>query len=254
MTTPRLVALLGAKGGCGTTLLTANLAANIHVDGGVCVIDLDNGKGDLAAILDLSPTQSVPQLLARDCDTTLLRGSALEHPAGFRVLGQPQDMCQLVRPAPAEVRRFLDVVRQTWEVALLDCGSRVDDATIAALRAADVVMVVSTPDVLALRDAGRERALLERIGVPIERQWMVVNQVGRGISVEEIEEILGVNVTATLPKDDAACDRAIGAGALLQEVAPHAALSKTFAALWPRLNGEKPARHGWRLPWMRGVA
>lgn len=254
MDSPRLVALIGAKGGCGTTMLTANLAANIHVENGVCAVDLDHGKGDLAALLDLKPTQAVPQLLSRDCDPTLLRGCAIDHPAGFEVLGQPQDMSQLVRPSPVELRRFLEIVRDTWGLSLLDCGSRVDDAVLAALRMADRVIVVTTPDVIALRDAVRIRALLERIGVGADRQWLVVNQVGRGLALDEIEETLGVAVNASVPRDDVACARAVNSGALVQEVAPHSAFSKALPGLWATLNGEKPARRGWRLPWMWGAA
>lgn len=250
----QLVALLGAKGGCGTTTVTANLAANLPHGSGVCAIDMDHGKGDLAAMLDLRPTTAVPQLLTRDCDPTLLRGCAVDHPAGFEVLGQPQDMSQLVRPTPSEVGRLLEVTRDTWGLVLLDCGSRVDDAVLAALREADHVAIVTTTDVLAARDTVRVRALLSRMGIPEEHQWVIVNGVGRGLSVDELEQVLGVRVSATLPRDDAACARALEVGALLQEVAPHAALSRCFPGLWATLNGEKPARRTWRLPWMRGVA
>ena len=145
-------------------------------------------------------------------------------------------------------------VRATWGVVLMDCGSRVDDAVLAALRSADQVVIVTSPDLLALRDAARIRALLGRIGIAPEHEWLLLNQAGKGLAVEEIEEVLGVPVSATLPRDEQACERAITSGALIQEVAPHSALSRQIAGLWASLNGEKPARRGWRLPWMWGAA
>jgi pilus assembly protein CpaE len=249
----RLIALLGAKGGCGTTLLTCHLAATAQADAGVCAIDADFAKGDLAAMLDLELPQTIPGLLGRECDATLLRGSAAHHRAGFDVLGQPTEMAQLVRPLPLEVTTFLHAVRSTWGLVFVDCGSRVDDAVAPILRAAERVVLVTTPDVLGVRDAGRVRSLLARLGLDPARQSLVVNRAGRGLPSDEIADLLGMPVAATLPDDNRLCLRAIEEGALLIGLSGRP-LSRALGTLWSSLDGEPPAQRRWRLPWMWGVA
>lgn len=249
----RVVALLGAKGGCGTTLLTAHLAATARSEAGVCAVDADFAKGDLAAMLDLELPQTLPMLLGRTCDATLLRGSAAHHRAGFDVLGQPTEMAELVRPLPDEVTSVLAAARDTWGLVIVDCGSRVDDAVLPLLRAADRLVLVATPDVMGVRDAGRVRTLLTRLGLDPTRQSLVVNRAGRGLGSDQIAELLGTPVVATLPNDERLCVQAAEEGALLFGLSGRSPLSRALGALWSAIEGEQPAPRRWRLPWMWGV-
>lgn len=252
---PRLVAVVGSKGGCGATTITANLAAELAGDHSVCAIDLDFGRGDLAGLLDLTPTASIPALLAGNLDVALLRGSAVRHRGGFAVLAQPAELLQVVRPSPAEVKRLLEVALATWELVLADCGDRVDEATLAALPLADRVLIVATLDVLAIRNVVRLRTLLREIGVPPERQWLVLNKVPRHptLAIEEVEELLKLRASATLQDDQATCQQAAYEGKTIHDLATSSALTRDFTTLWSRLNGEPvPTRS--RLSWLGGMS
>lgn len=255
MGAPRLIGVLGAKGGCGTTLVTANLAGSLVGDHRVCALDLDFGKGDLAGLLDLTPVLSVPELLSCQLDPTLLRGSAARHRSGLSVLGQPKDMTLLVRPTAEELRRLLAEAKEAWDLVFVDLGSRIDDTVIATIREMEKLVLVTSEGLLALRDVNRMRALLRHAEIPVDRQWLVVNHLRRHPPMpdSEIEELLHVHVDAVLPTDAAACDRAAMEGALLWEAAPSSPLAQHLVSLWTQLlDGPVPAPK-WHLPWAGGV-
>ena len=60
----QVVALMGAKGGVGTTFLSVNLAAELAPVHHVCVADLDFSMGDVASMLDIQPASHMHDLLA----------------------------------------------------------------------------------------------------------------------------------------------------------------------------------------------
>lgn len=248
----RRVALIGAKGGCGTTTVTANLAATLAADRTVGVLDLDSGKGDLAALLDLTPAATVPSLLAAPFDAALLRGAAARHHTGFSVIAQPDELALLARPLPAEAIGLINVAVEAWALVLLDCGARMDETMVAVLRHVDLVVIVATPELLALRDVVRLRSLLKTLGVPEDHQHLVINRANQSTAfpVADVEELMHVPVTATIHDDAANCERAIADGRLLREVAPGAAITHDLEQLWSRILGEQPpTRRKWRLPW-----
>lgn len=255
MGAPRLIGVLGAKGGCGTTLVTANLAGSLAADHRVCALDLDFGKGDLAGLLDLTPVLTVPELLACQLDPTLLRGSAARHRSGLAVLGQPKDMTLLVRPTADELRRLLAEARDAWDLVFVDLGSRIDDTVLVSIREMDRIVLVTCEGLLALRDVNRVRALLQNAEIPTDRVWLVVNHLRRHPPMPdaEIEELLHVHVDAILPTDAAACDAATMEGALLWEAAPTSPLSRSFSSLWTQLVDGPVAAPKWHLPWAGGV-
>lgn len=257
MADPHVIAVVGAKGGCGATLLTASIAANISATRSVCAIDLDFARGDLAGMLDLDLPRSLPELMDSVTDATLLQGCAVRHQDGFSVLGQPRDMSQLVRPTRAEVKALITVARGAWEVLVLDVGSRMDEAFVAAVTEADQVLLVSTRDVLAFRNLVRLRALLvERLAVPADRLRVVVNMLPgrRAAAVDELADLAGLKIAANLRLDDDAANRAIAAGRVVHSIAPRSPLAQDLEAFWRKAFpvAETPPQR-WHLPWI-GVA
>ncbi len=250
---PRLIAVVGAKGGCGATTLTVHLGAELASTRGVCVIDLDFGRGDLAGLLNLEAPSSIPTLLAGPLDAARLRGSAAHHVSGLVALVQPTSLRDAVHPSKGDVTRLLQVARETWDLVLVDCGDRVDEPMIEALNLADRVILVMTPDVLAVRDVVRLRDLRQGLGIPEEKEWIVLNKLSRhpALSLEDVEDLLRVRASATLAEDTPAINLAVIQGKALRDVAAGSNLGREFATLWARLTGEAaPLRR--RTSWLGG--
>jgi pilus assembly protein CpaE len=249
MEEPRVVAVVGARGGCGTTTLTANLAAELASSRTVCALDLDFGRGDLAGLLNLSPAVSIPKLLTDSLDPAKLRGSALSAGPRCSILAQPTELSQLVRPTREEVTHLLDVARQTWDLVLVDCGDSVSEAMLAAVHVADRVMIVATADVLAIQNVVRLLALLREVGVSDDRRWLVLSQLFRypDLSEADIEALLKVKIHATFRRDHPACADAARNGKIVKELHGSSDFVRDIAAAWDKLT-EKPApAHTWKF-------
>ncbi len=249
----RIIAVVGVKGGCGATLIAANLAAGLSEARSVCAIDLDFSRGDLAGILDLEPVRALPEILGSELDAPRIRGCALTHPDHFSVLGQPSDLSRLVNPSLNEVNHLLTVAQSAWDTLVLDVGSRMNHALVAAVMRADAVVLVSTHDVLALRNLVRMRALLtRRLAIPNERIRIVLNRVSHGASAirEELVDVADFEVAARVRKDDAAASLALAAGRSVAEVAPRSSLARDMLALKNTVLGEAPVSQPWHLPWI----
>jgi Flp pilus assembly CpaE family ATPase len=252
-----VVAVAGSKGGCGVTTLVVNLGAELAVGRRVCLIDLAGSQGDIAAYLDLDCEHEVSELAElEDLDATLLQGVATSHRSGLVVLPQPTDMAQVRQLDSAAVRRVLEACRLAYDVVLVDCNTRVDEATLSASMLADVVVLVATPDVPAVRDAHRHLRLLDRLHVDRDRVRLVLNQGSRHqqLSVAEIEDQLNHEVAAVVRADPAVCARSQLTGRLLRELPGRSRADDDISRLWPALVGEAAgasSRRGTLASWLR---
>lgn len=252
----RVVVVLGAKGGVGTTLVAAHLAAQLAARRFACLVDLDEGKGDVAAWLGLRSGRSLNLLFdAIDhLDASLVKGSVEEHPSGLNVLAQPYDLTQLHHFTADEVNRLLRVVRELYEDVVIDAGSRVSVAGLTCAMAATHVLLVLEPEIVALRDSLRTLNLLRRLGVDDAHVHLVLNHLGApyALPVDDVEAQLKRPVLAELTHDPAAAAQATLRGVLLDEVAPRAPLTTDLHRLGALLHGQPtvPERRGF-WPWSR---
>jgi pilus assembly protein CpaE len=231
----KITAIMGAKGGSGTTLLTVNLAAELADSVSALVLDMDFVLGDTAVFLDLSPELSMTDVLRNVArlDAELLSSTLMEHSGGMRVLPQPAVPLDDVSYDTDAVMRTLDLSAEQADEVVVDCGAGVNEATMVTVSTADRVLLVITPDVPSVRAAWIRLQLLERLDVPHDRIHLVVNHWGAhaGLSRREIEEHLGCTVYATINDDPKAAAAAVNEGQLLRERGGRAKITKDIAKL-----------------------
>lgn len=236
----RLVAFMGSKGGCGVTLLVVNLAAELASGSRVCVVDLAGSHGDVAAYLDLQCERELSELIEFEhIDAGLLEAVATKHRSGVAVLPQPTDLAETALLDSDAVGRVLEASRLAYDIVLVDCDARLDEATLTTAMSADIVALVFTPDVPAVRDANRELRLLDRLGVDRDRVRLVLNQGSRRqqLSVAQIQDQLGREVAAVVRADRSACARCHLTGQLLRELPGRHLIDEDICRLWPALVG-----------------
>jgi len=229
-----LIAIVGSKGGCGVSFLTINIAAELSAIERVVVLDLDFSMGDIAAFLDLEPNNSIHDVL-RDLDRLderMLAGSVTVHPSKVHVLAQPTELVNHEEVHGEDIMRVLSTAAETYQYVLADCGGRIDLSTLTTTSVADRVILVTTPDVVSVRNAWRRLQLMDRLGVERDAIRLVVNKWGRNaeLRLADIEKNLQCKVAATIALDDQNCSRAVNKGRLLREVAPRSPVLKDIAA------------------------
>jgi len=224
--TAMVVTLVGAKGGVGTTLLAAHLAAELAGIHRVLCIDLNLGKGDLAAIMDVTPTETIAELLPRaaNVDERMLLAHTMVHGSKVHLLCQPDDIDRIESVDPDDLFNVINAAAQGYQYVIIDAGSDITDSNDVAVRVADHVLLVTTPDVVSVRDAHRTyRSLLSR-NVDRGNIRLVINKMPRQpyLSAEQIETNLGTKVVAMIPDDPKRVDQAVNEGKLLRELHPRA--------------------------------
>lgn len=203
----RTVAVFGPRGGVGTTFLATNLAAACAAkDADVVLVDLDPFFADTTTALSVddeaAPTIAELAPVANELTGDHLERVLHQHPLGFRILLAPN------RPMgagldPAVVTASVRALRARHEVVLLHLPRALDDATRAALEEADLILLVVTLDVLALRDARRVLDVLRASGLE-GRFRLVLNRVGRGEVVpDDAERVLGLRPVVMIREDRA---------------------------------------------------
>jgi pilus assembly protein CpaE len=235
---------MSVKGGCGSTLLATNLGAARAVVEETCLVDLDLCKGDVASFLDLPTEHSITTVLdqIRVADEQLLQNAVEVHASNLHVLSQPYDLTELREADADDVRMLLALLRDRYDHVLVDAGSRIDTASLTAAMEADQVVLVATPEVPTIRNLRRVSELLLNVGVSRHHLRVVVNKFDghAAVSVNEIEEQVGLPVTTTLPADHRACRLVDDSGSLLTEVAPSRPLARAMEALWAQVHGQAP--------------
>jgi len=245
----KLIALLGVKGGVGTSHLAVNLAwAMSHALGlRVALADLDLGGGDLATLLDLQPSRDLSDVATEfsRLDAVLMDSLLTEVGPGLRLLAAPPDPVAAEGVGSEHLGRALEHLADSHAVVILDLSNRLDEVTLMALDRADLVVLVVEPTVVGLERTRRLQHLAERLGLTPAKLTMVVNRDGAKGCVprSEIERILGRGVLAFLPNDSQSILEAGNAGRPVVDQWPRAKWSKAVSVLAKSLsNGHGEAK------------
>jgi pilus assembly protein CpaE len=230
-----VVAMIGAKGGVGNTLLATHLAAELAAIHRVLCIDLDFSVGDVASMMDVTPKDTLTDLLPRAdrIDERMLTGAITVHKSKVHILAQPSELERIGELHADDLYNIINVGSKGYQYVILDCGVRFDEITAIGLAVADIVVLVTTPDVVAVRDAYRRLKLLEANGLERERVRLVVNrwQPAAFVRIEDIEQNLGLKVVQKIADDTKTVDQAINEGKLLRTVNRKSDAARDISAL-----------------------
>ncbi|MFG2193131.1 CpaE family protein [Streptomyces sp. NPDC048639] len=194
-----VVTLSGAKGGVGTTITAVQLALAARASGRTAaLVDLDLQSGDVASYLDVQFRRSIADLAGiSDISPRVLQDALFAHPTGLALLLAPAEGERGEDVPDRVVRQIVSALRSRYEVVVIDCGSQMNSANAAAIEMADAPLMVTTPDVVAVRAAKRLVRLWDRLQIrKAEETVTVVNRHTRHSEIQPslIEKITGTRV------------------------------------------------------------
>ena len=203
-----VMVITSGKGGVGKTTTTANIGTGLALLGySVVLIDTDIGLRNLDVVMGLENriiynlvdvvegNCRMKQALIRDkrCQNLYLLPSA-----------QTRDKSSV---NPGQMRKLVEDLREEFDYILLDCPAGIEQGFQNAIAGADRALVVTTPEVSAIRDADRIIGLLEasrmqEIDLIVNRVRMDMVRRGDMMSVADVADILAVNVIGAVPDDE----------------------------------------------------
>ncbi|PLW72864.1 septum formation initiator, partial [Streptomyces sp. DJ] len=192
-----LVTVTGAKGGVGTTVTAVQLALAARASGrSVALVDMDLQAGDVASYLDVQFRRSVADLAEiTDISPRVLQDAMFSHATGVFLLLAPAEGERGEEVGDRAARQVIGALRSRFEVVVVDCGSQMNGANAVAVETADTALLVTTPDVVAVRAAKRMVRLWDRLQIrKAEDTVVVVNRHSRN---SEIQPALVERLTGT---------------------------------------------------------
>jgi pilus assembly protein CpaE len=214
-----VVAVFSPKGGVGRTTVAVNLAVAAAAELGkkVIVVDASFQFGDVAVLLNLSPKNKSMAELVQELDSSHDADSVdtytVAHSSGIRALLAPSspEMAELI--TPAGVKRVLEILRQRYDLVVVDCTAWFNDTTLGILDLADVVLTVLTLEITSIKNIRLFLEVAEQLGYE-KKIRLVLNRADTtlGIRVADVEHSIGRKVDNTIVSDGRAVVYALNRG------------------------------------------
>ncbi|POX51502.1 septum formation initiator [Streptomyces sp. Ru71] len=197
-----VVTVSGAKGGVGATVTAVHLALAAQAAGrATALVDLDLQTGDIASYLDVQFRRSVVDLATiTDITPRVLADAVFNHDTGLALLLAPAEGERGEDVTDRAARHLVSALRSRYDVVVIDCGAQLSGAGATAVEMADTALLVTTPDVIAVRGAKRAVRLWDRLQIrKAEETTVVVNRHTRGTEIQPslIQKITGTALAAT---------------------------------------------------------
>lgn len=198
-----VITVSGAKGGAGATLTAIQLALAAQASGrSTALVDMDLQTGDIASYLDVQFRRSVVDLAAiTDISPRVLADAVFRHDTGLALLLAPAEGERGEDVTDRATRQIVSALRSRYEVVVIDCGAQLGGAGAAAVEMADRALLITTPDVVAVRGAKRAVRMWDRLQIrKAEETTVVVNRHSRSTEIQPplIQKITGTAVAATV--------------------------------------------------------
>lgn len=204
----KVVTITSGKGGVGKTTTTANLGiALARMDQKVVVIDADIGLRNLDIVMGLENriVYDLVDIIEGRCK---LRQALIKHkqfPELYLIpAAQTRDKTAV---SPADMIQLTDQLRPEFDFILIDSPAGIERGFRNAVASADEVVIVTNPEVSAVRDADRVIGLLEAENKKAPRLILnraKVDQIRKGemLSAEDVTDILAIKLIGIVPEDD----------------------------------------------------
>lgn len=203
-----VIVITSGKGGVGKTTTVANIGTGLAMMGKkVVVVDTDIGLRNLDVVLGLENriVYNLVDVVNGSCRLKQALIKDKRHPELFLLpSAQTKDKSAV---SPEQMIKLTEQLKEEFDYILLDCPAGIEQGFKNAIAGAEKALVVTTPEVSAIRDADRIIGLLEANNIRDIR--LIVNRLrpdmitrGDMMSVDDVIEILAVDLIGTILDDE----------------------------------------------------
>ena len=203
-----VIVITSGKGGVGKTTTTANVGTGLaKLDKKVVLIDTDIGLRNLDVVMGLENriVYNLVDVVEGTCRYKQALIKDKTYPNLFLLpSAQTKDKTSVT---PEQMKKLVEELKKEFDYIILDCPAGIEQGFKNAIAAADRALIVTTPEVSAIRDADRIIGLLEaneikKIDLIVNRIRMDMVKRGDMMSVEDVSDILAVPLIGILPDNE----------------------------------------------------
>lgn len=203
-----VLVITSGKGGVGKTTTTANIGAGLaKLNKKVVVIDTDLGLRNLDVVMGLENriVYNLVDVIEGNCrmKQALIRDKRYDN-LYLLPSAQTKDKTAI---SPGQMKKLTEELSEEFDYVLLDCPAGIEQGFQNAIAGATRAIIVTTPEVSAIRDADRIIGLLEKNN--LKKMDLIINRIrmdmvrrGDMMSVDDVTEILAIPLLGILPDDE----------------------------------------------------
>ena len=204
----RIIVVTSGKGGVGKTTVTANLGSALAQLGRkVAVVDADFGLRNLDLLLGLEQrvVYTAIDVLAGECTVEKALVKDKRQP-NLALLAAAQNRTKEAI-TPEQMETLVEQLSKRFDYILIDCPAGIEVGFRNAIAPANEAIIVTTPEMAAVRDADRVVGLLEsenldNIRLVVNRLRPEMIQLNQMIGVEDILDLLVIPLLGIVPDDE----------------------------------------------------
>jgi pilus assembly protein CpaE len=219
----KLIVVMGAKGGVGTTTVAVNLGVQLATFARkrTVLLDFAGPLGNVHLLLDLHPKFGIRDAVENldRLDSHFLAGLLTHHKTKLEILGgatQPEEW-QSINVNVLD--RVVNVTQNAFDIVLLDMGSQFSAEWATILRMARMILMVSEANVPSLWTLERRLLALKGFGISQERARIIINRWHKGDDevLKSIQKDISRPIFASLPNDFRKASQAVNLGTPILE-------------------------------------
>lgn len=214
----KVIMVYSPKGGVGTTTVAVNLAVALNnSETNVALIDAKLQYGDVAIFLNEQGKNTILDLAPRadELDAEVVESVMIKHAAsGLHILAAPARPEQAEQVTADQFSKLIKRLRQLYAYIVIDTSSALNDITLSALDGCDVVVLITTQDIPAIKNVRTFLDLLNSIGVKRDRVCFTMNKYDKRIAItpEKVGENLKQPMAGAIPLDERVVIPAVNRG------------------------------------------
>ncbi|RAK09360.1 septum site-determining protein MinD [Halanaerobium saccharolyticum] len=204
----KTIVITSGKGGVGKTTSSANIGTALAMQGNkVCLIDADIGLRNLDVVMGLENriVYDIVDVVENNCrlEQAMIRDKRYD---GLYLLpaAQTRDKTSVT---PFQMKELIEKLKEDMDYIVVDSPAGIEQGFKNAIAGADRAIIVTTPEISAVRDADRIIGLLEAEG--LRDPEVIINRIradmverGDMMGIEDMIEILAIDLIGIVPEDE----------------------------------------------------
>lgn len=234
----KIISVFSNKGGMGKTSLATNLALELATISKekVALIDMNFQMGDITTFLDLKPSFNISYMLEnidKINETFLLSTLEKYKNTSLYILADPPYFKQADNIQPKQISKLFTILKETFSYIIVDAESSFDGKNIAALDNSDMIFLVSSANLPALRNTQRCLELFNKLGYDKDKTQIIINRYMENDEIKEtdVERVLSKKIYWKIPNNYFAIMSAINKGVPVSSINSSSNLAQSYRDL-----------------------
>lgn len=243
----KVLTVFSTKGGVGKTFVSVNLAVALQRETAkrVVLVDLDIDFGNVSLALNIAPRFTLTNVVEdiQNIDEDLMESYLLPHESGIVILpanAKPQ-MTEFINATYVE--KILNTLRSSFDYIVVDMPARFYEPVNQALVSADMLLMITTPEISAIRNVKSALITLDELNYPQGKIKVILNKAdNRGLIKEkDVEATLQQEVFGSISVDYKLATASLNQGVPVIEKGRAKGVAREYLNLAKKIAQEAPS-------------